>query len=144
MSDSLPMSSPWHKHLVERKLSMQVFLNHIKPFGVPGLAIQLLTKHMERTVRCLYYTLTALWAMGFQIWNNSKSGYLKYTTQKYFLLQNICNLNKNQSFIHYELLILHFKLTELNVNSLQSCVECIRVLNQRSNTSGVDTVSNEI
>lgn len=47
--DSLPMSSPRHKHLMERKLSMKVLLDDINPFGVTRLAIQLLTKQMNQT-----------------------------------------------------------------------------------------------
>lgn len=43
----LPVSSPWHKHFVKGKLPMQVFLNDIHPFGIPGLIIQLLTEHTK-------------------------------------------------------------------------------------------------
>lgn len=37
-----PVSSPWHEHLVERKLSVEVLLDHVHPLGVTGLAVQLL------------------------------------------------------------------------------------------------------
>lgn len=64
MSDSVPVSSPGHKHLVERKLSMEVFLDHVHPFGVSRLAIQLLEHILKINTqwdRALYSTQWAFW-----------------------------------------------------------------------------------
>lgn len=37
-----PVSPPWHEHLMERKLSVEVLLDDVQPLGVASLAVQLL------------------------------------------------------------------------------------------------------
>lgn len=44
---SSPMASTSDKHLMERELSVEVFLNHIHPFRITRHAVQLLTQQTK-------------------------------------------------------------------------------------------------